>query len=80
MIDYNFDLKSFSDYYALKTQIESEFVDDSENNKSLSRYSAKMSSSKSFLDLPKTEQQSRLKDRLKKYCQKVMAVSLNMFG
>ena len=35
-IDYNFHLKSFSDYYALKTQIESEFVDDSEkNNKAL---------------------------------------------
>ncbi|KAH7542023.1 hypothetical protein FEM48_Zijuj02G0029500 [Ziziphus jujuba var. spinosa] len=27
-------------------------------------------SSKSFLDLPKIEQQTRLKDRLKKYCQK----------
>ncbi|KAG2397467.1 DNA polymerase epsilon catalytic subunit [Vigna angularis] len=58
-----------SDYYALKTQIESEFVDDSENNKSLPRYSEKRSS-KSFLDLPKSEQISRLKDRLKKYCQK----------
>uniref|UniRef100_A0A0R0HLB0 DNA polymerase epsilon catalytic subunit n=1 Tax=Glycine max TaxID=3847 RepID=A0A0R0HLB0_SOYBN len=61
-----------SDYYALKTQIESEFVDDSEkNNRALSHYSEK--SSKSFLDLPKAEQQSRLKERLKKYCQKVMA-------
>ncbi|RZB74984.1 DNA polymerase epsilon catalytic subunit A-like [Glycine soja] len=58
-----------SDYYALKTQIESEFVDDSEkNNKALTHYSEK--SSKSFLDLPKAEQQSRLKERLKKYCQK----------
>jgi len=76
-IDYNFHLKSFSDYYALKTQIESEFVDDSEkNNKALTHYSEK--SSKSFLDLPKAEQQSRLKERLKKYCQKVMAVLLNM--
>ncbi|RDX72004.1 DNA polymerase epsilon catalytic subunit A, partial [Mucuna pruriens] len=63
-----------SDYYGLKTQIESEFVDDSENNnnnnnKALSHYSEKRSS-KSFLDLPKSEQQSRLKERLKKYCQK----------
>ncbi|ESW04397.1 hypothetical protein PHAVU_011G091900 [Phaseolus vulgaris] len=65
-----------SDYYALKTQIESEFVDDSENNKSLSRYSEKRSS-KSFLDLPKTEQQLRLKDRLKKYCQKAYKRVLN---
>ncbi|KAJ7947960.1 DNA polymerase epsilon catalytic subunit [Quillaja saponaria] len=48
-----------SDYYHLKKQIESEFVDGSEGQLS-----------KSFLDLPKSEQQSRLKDRLKKYCQK----------
>ncbi|XP_068664091.1 DNA polymerase epsilon catalytic subunit A-like isoform X2 [Aristolochia californica] len=48
-----------SDYYHLKNQIESELVDNQEG-----------SFSKSFLDLPKTEQQLRLKDRLKKYCQK----------
>ncbi|CAJ1979167.1 unnamed protein product [Sphenostylis stenocarpa] len=65
-----------SDYYALKTQIESEFVDDSENNKSLSHYSEKRSS-KSFLDLPKSDQQSRLRDRLKKYCQKAYKRVLN---
>ncbi|GAY59808.1 hypothetical protein CUMW_197330 [Citrus unshiu] len=48
-----------SDYYHLKKQIESEFVDGTNGHLS-----------KSFLDLPKMEQQSRLKDRLKKYCQK----------
>ncbi|KAG9455053.1 hypothetical protein H6P81_007957 [Aristolochia fimbriata] len=48
-----------SDYYHLKKQIESELVDIQEG-----------SFSKSFLDLPKTEQQLRLKERLKKYCQK----------
>ncbi|KAK7271283.1 hypothetical protein RJT34_27054 [Clitoria ternatea] len=48
-----------SDYYHLKRQIESEFVQGSEERPS-----------KSFLDLPKSEQQSRLKERLKKYCQK----------
>ncbi|TQD77364.1 hypothetical protein C1H46_037096 [Malus baccata] len=48
-----------SDYYHLKKQIESEFVDG--GNSKLS---------KSFLELPKMEQQSRLKERLKKYCQK----------
>ncbi|KAK7262191.1 hypothetical protein RJT34_29753 [Clitoria ternatea] len=48
-----------SDYYHLKRQIESEFVQGSEEK-----------SSKSFLDLPMSEQQSRLKERLKKYCQK----------
>ncbi|XP_031270603.1 DNA polymerase epsilon catalytic subunit A-like [Pistacia vera] len=48
-----------SDYYHLKKQIESEFVDGTNGQ-----------SSKSFLDLPKTEQQSKLKERLKKYCQK----------
>jgi len=31
-----------------------------------------MQSSKPFLDLPKVEQQSKLKERLKKYCQKVL--------
>ncbi|KAL1098235.1 hypothetical protein V6Z11_D05G087000 [Gossypium hirsutum] len=49
-----------SDYYHLKKQIESELFDGTDNQLS-----------KSFLDLPKLEQQSRLKDRLKKYCQKV---------
>ncbi|XP_027348237.1 DNA polymerase epsilon catalytic subunit A-like [Abrus precatorius] len=48
-----------SDYYHLKKQIESEFVDGSGEGLS-----------KSFLDLSKLEQQSRLKERLKKYCQK----------
>lgn len=55
-------LLNFSDYYHLKKQIESEFVDGS--NSKLS---------KSFLELPKMEQQSRLKERLKKYCQKVFS-------
>lgn len=50
----------FSDYYHLKNQIESEFVDSG---------SARLS--KSFLELPKLEQQAKLKERLKKYCQKV---------
>ncbi|KAI3783594.1 hypothetical protein L1987_42678 [Smallanthus sonchifolius] len=45
-----------SDYYHIKRQIESEFVDGL--------------TSKPFLDLPKVDQQLRLKDRLKKYCQK----------
>ncbi|XP_057456006.1 DNA polymerase epsilon catalytic subunit A-like [Lotus japonicus] len=48
-----------SDYYHLKKQIESEFT-----------YGTDGRSSKSFLDLPKLEQQSKLKERLKKYCQK----------
>ncbi|EXB53717.1 DNA polymerase epsilon catalytic subunit A [Morus notabilis] len=48
-----------SDYYHLKKQIESEFVDGTD-----------VQLAKSFLDLPKTDQQLRLKDRLKKYCQK----------
>ncbi|MED6160431.1 DNA polymerase epsilon catalytic subunit A [Stylosanthes scabra] len=48
-----------SDYYHIKKQIESDFVD-----------GANASLSKSFLDLPKADQQSRLKDRLRKYCQK----------
>ncbi|KFK43140.1 hypothetical protein AALP_AA1G085200 [Arabis alpina] len=49
-----------SDYNHLKKQIESEFVGAGANNQS----------SKSFIDLPKVEQQSKLKERLKKYCQK----------
>ncbi|XP_050220537.1 DNA polymerase epsilon catalytic subunit A-like isoform X2 [Mercurialis annua] len=48
-----------SDYYHLKRQIESEFVDGTDGQLS-----------KSFLDLPKVDQQSKLKERLKKYCQK----------
>ncbi|XP_058067456.1 DNA polymerase epsilon catalytic subunit A-like isoform X2 [Magnolia sinica] len=48
-----------SDYYHLKKQIESELVDNIDGQLS-----------KSFLDLPKTEQQLKLKERLKKYCQK----------
>ncbi|XP_022730050.1 DNA polymerase epsilon catalytic subunit A-like isoform X3 [Durio zibethinus] len=53
-----------SDYYHLKKQIESEFFDGTDSQLS-----------KSFLDLPKLEQQSRLKDRLKKYCQKVRYIN-----
>ncbi|WCJ41776.1 DNA polymerase epsilon catalytic subunit A [Euphorbia peplus] len=48
-----------SDYYHLKKQIESEFVDGTDGQPS-----------KSFLDLPQLEQQLKLKERLKKYCQK----------
>ena len=48
------------DYYHLKKQIEYEFVDGTDGR--LSR---------SFLDLPKMEQQTNLKECLKKYCQKV---------
>ncbi|OAY51429.1 DNA polymerase epsilon catalytic subunit A [Manihot esculenta] len=48
-----------SDYYHLKKQIESEFVDGTDGQLS-----------KSFLDLSKVDQQSKLKERLKKYCQK----------
>ncbi|KAJ6368932.1 hypothetical protein OIU78_001326 [Salix suchowensis] len=48
-----------SDYYHLKKQIESEFVDGTDGQLS-----------KSFLDLSKIDQQSKLKERLKKYCQK----------
>ncbi|KAL5717104.1 DNA-directed DNA polymerase [Ranunculus cassubicifolius] len=49
-----------SDYYHIKRQIESEPVDKVDGQWS-----------KSFLDLPKPEQQLKVKDRLKKYCQKV---------
>jgi len=49
-----------SDYHHLKRQIESEMVDSMDGQ-----------FSKSFLDLPKAEQQSKLKERLRKYCQKV---------
>ncbi|CAK7329328.1 unnamed protein product [Dovyalis caffra] len=48
-----------SDYYHMKKQIESEFVDGTDGQLS-----------KSFLDLSKIDQQSKLKERLKKYCQK----------
>ncbi|KAL9143406.1 hypothetical protein ABFS82_14G234200 [Erythranthe guttata] len=48
-----------SDYYHIKRQIESELV--SSMNGQLRN---------SFLDLPKADQQLKLKDRLKKYCQK----------
>ncbi|KAE9461327.1 hypothetical protein C3L33_06754, partial [Rhododendron williamsianum] len=48
-----------SDYFHMKRQIESEFVDSGDGQ-----------ITKSFLDLPKLEQQSKLKERLKKYCQK----------
>lgn len=57
-----------SDYYHLKKQVESEFFDTGAN----------IQSSKSFLDLPKVEQQSKLKERLKKYCQKVFFLSLSL--
>ncbi|KAK1431332.1 hypothetical protein QVD17_07789 [Tagetes erecta] len=45
-----------SDYYHIKRQIESEFVDGPQP--------------KPFLELPKADQQLKLKERLKKYCQK----------
>ncbi|KAD4583994.1 hypothetical protein E3N88_21595 [Mikania micrantha] len=45
-----------SDYYHIKRQIESEFVDGLHP--------------KSFLDLPKVDQQLKLRERLKIYCQK----------
>lgn len=51
-----------SDYHHLKRQLESELVD-----------SITGQLAKSFLDLPKAEQQMKLKERLKKYCQKVFS-------
>ncbi|XP_052190980.1 DNA polymerase epsilon catalytic subunit A-like isoform X2 [Diospyros lotus] len=48
-----------SDYYHLKRQIESELIDSGDSQLS-----------KSFLDLPKVEQLLKLKERLRKYCQK----------
>ncbi|XP_075520013.1 DNA polymerase epsilon catalytic subunit A-like isoform X2 [Primulina tabacum] len=48
-----------SDYHHLKRQIESELVDTMNGQLS-----------KSFLELPKSDQQAKLKERLKKYCQK----------
>ncbi|KAA8544223.1 hypothetical protein F0562_022235 [Nyssa sinensis] len=55
-----------SEYYHLKRQIESELVD---------RVDGQLA--KSFLDLPKVEQQLKLKERLKKYCQKAYKRVLN---
>ena len=51
-----------SDYHHVKRQIESELVD-----------SIPGQFSKSFLDLPKAAQQLKLKERLRKYCQKVIS-------
>jgi len=48
-----------SDYYHIKRQIESELIQ-----------SGGIASSKPFLDLSKPEHLLKLKDRLKKYCQK----------
>ncbi|OIT28308.1 PREDICTED: DNA polymerase epsilon catalytic subunit A-like [Nicotiana attenuata] len=48
-----------SDYYHIKRQLESELVEVGDGQRS-----------QSFLDLPKADQQAKLKDRLKKYCQK----------
>ncbi|XP_071932173.1 DNA polymerase epsilon catalytic subunit A-like [Coffea arabica] len=48
-----------SDYHHLKRQLESELVEGADGQ-----------SAKTFLELPKAEQQSKLKDRLRKYCQK----------
>ena len=50
-----------SDYYHIKRQIESELIQ-----------SGGIASSKPFLDLSKREHLLKLKDRLKKYCQKVL--------
>ncbi|XP_022862888.1 DNA polymerase epsilon catalytic subunit A-like [Olea europaea var. sylvestris] len=55
-----------SDYHHLKRQLESELVD-----------SITGQLAKSFLDLPKAEQQMKLKERLKKYCQKAYKRVLN---
>ncbi|PKA64815.1 DNA polymerase epsilon catalytic subunit A [Apostasia shenzhenica] len=48
-----------SDYHHMKQQIESELVEFNDGN-----------SAKLFIELPKAEQQLKLKERLKKYCQK----------
>ena len=58
-----------SEYYHLKNQIESEQIPSPEGQ--LPRF---------FRDLPKEEQQTKLKDRLKKYCQKVKSSILFSFG
>ncbi|CAH9070869.1 unnamed protein product [Cuscuta europaea] len=55
-----------SDYYHLRRQLESEIVQRVDGQ-----------SHKSFLDLPKPEQQAKLKERLKKYCQKAYKRVLN---
>lgn len=52
-----------SEYYHVKNQIESEQVSTGEGQ--LSHF---------FRDLPKEEQETQLKDHLKKYCQKVKLV------
>lgn len=51
---------NISDYHHLKRQLESELVEGADRQLP-----------KSFLELPKAEQQLKLKERLKKYCQKV---------
>ncbi|XP_020701921.2 DNA polymerase epsilon catalytic subunit A isoform X1 [Dendrobium catenatum] len=48
-----------SDYYHMKKQIESELVESNESH-----------TPRPFIELPKAEQQLKLKERLKKYCQK----------
>ncbi len=59
-----------SEYNHLKNQIESEqFHPSSEGG--LPRF---------FRDLPKDEQQAKLKDRLKKYCQKVFFSTRLLFA
>lgn len=55
-----------SDYHYLKRQLESELV-----------ASVDGKFSKSFLELPKADQQIKLKERLKKYCQKAYKRVLN---
>lgn len=55
----------FSDYFHLRNQIESEIIENVDGQ-----------SSRPFLDLPKTEQLAKLKDRLRKYCQKVNTSTL----
>lgn len=54
---------NISDYHYLKRQLESDFVGSVDGKLS-----------KSFLELPKAEQQVKLKERLRKYCQKVYVV------
>jgi hypothetical protein len=56
---------SCSDYYHIKRQIETELIQ-----------SGDATSSKPFLDLSKSEHLLKLKDRLKKYCQKVQFLKL----
>jgi hypothetical protein len=60
-----------SDYHHIKRQIESEMIQ-----------TGGVTSSKPFLDLSKPEHLLKLKDRLKKYCQKVVYLNswINPFG